>query len=65
MSLFKDISVKEYQDLVKNKIYDLTNNFTSPEILNKYRNEPNISKKIENIEENKKIKNYLKYLIRI
>ena len=36
MTSFKEILLKEYQDLVKNKnkIYDLTENFTSPEILN-------------------------------
>ena len=58
MTSFKEISLKEYQDLVKNKnkIYDLTENFTSPEILNRYRNEDDIDMKIKNIEE-KKVKN--------
>ena len=58
MTSFKDVSLKEYQDLVKNKskIYDLTKNFISPEILNRYRNEDDIDMKIKNIEK-EKIKN--------
>ena len=58
MTSFKKMSLKEYQDLVKNKnrIYDLTQNFTSPEILNRYRNEDDIDMKIKNIEE-EKVKN--------
>ena len=50
---FKEITPEEYDQLVenKNKIFDLTQRFTSPEILNKYRNDENISKKIENLEQ--------------
>ena len=50
MTWFKQISVKEYDDLIKNKnkIYNITPHFTSPELLNKYRDEDNIiNKKIE------------------
>ena len=49
MTLFKQISVKEY-DLIKNrnKIYNITPHFSSPELLNKYRDEDEIIiKKIE------------------
>ena len=74
MTWFKQISVKEYDDLIKNKnkMYNITPNFTNVELLNKYRNDENINKKIE-IDENlnkqnenlaKKIdKNLNKYLI--
>ena len=50
--MFKEISLKEYQDLVKNKnkILNLTPYFTSPEIMNKYRDDSSVSKKIETIE---------------
>ena len=49
MTWFKQISVKEYDDLIKNKnkIYNITPHFTSPELLNKYRDDNNINKKIE------------------
>ena len=61
--MFKEISLKEYQDLVKNqsKIFNLTPNFTNSEILNKYRDDSNISKKIKNIEkQNEQNKNLSK-----
>ena len=47
---FKKISVKEYDDLIKNKnkMYNISKNFTSPELMNKYRDEDqNINEKIE------------------
>ena len=48
MTWFKQISVKEYDDLMKNKnkMYNITPNFTNVELLNKYRNDENINKKI-------------------
>ena len=41
MSWFKQISVKEYDDLIKNKnkIHNITPQFSNPELLNKYRDE--------------------------
>ena len=55
MDWFKKISVKEYDDLIKNKMYNITKNFSTPEILNKYIDEDDIiNKKIE-IEEKQKI----------
>ena len=41
MTWFKQISVKEYGKLIenKNKIYNITPNFTSVELLNKYRDD--------------------------
>ena len=54
MTWFKQISVKEYDDLIKNKnkIYNITPHFTSVELLNKYRDDdPIINKNIE-IDEN-------------
>ena len=53
---FETITPEEYQRLVDNekKIFDLTENFTTTEILNKYRNtDENVDKKIK---ENEKIK---------
>ena len=50
MTWFKQISVKEYDDLIKNKnkIYNITPHFTSPELLNKYKDDdPIINKNIE------------------
>ena len=49
MTWFKQISVKEYDDLIKNKnkIYNVTPNFTSIELLDKYRDDANINKNIE------------------
>ena len=56
MTSFETISLDDYKILVDNekKIFDLTENFTSPEILNKYRHtDKNIEDKIE---KNEKIK---------
>ena len=75
MTWFKQISVKEYDDLIKNrnKIYNITPHFTSVELLNKYRDDANINKKIiidENLDKQnenlvKEIdKNLSKYLIK-
>ena len=50
MTWFKQISVKEYDDLIKNKnkMYNITPHFTNTELLNKYRNDDdNINKIIE------------------
>ena len=50
MTSFATITPEEYQRLIDNekKIFDLTDNFTSPEILNKYRHtDENIDKKIK------------------
>ena len=50
MTSFETISLDDYKKLVDNekKIFDLTENFTSTEILNKYRNtDENIDKKIK------------------
>ena len=47
---FETISLDDYKKLVANekKIFDLTDNFTTPEILNKYRHsDKNIDKKIK------------------
>ena len=48
MTWFKQISVKEYDDLIKNKnkIYNITPHFTSIELMNKYRDDDVINKKI-------------------
>ena len=61
--MFKEISLKEYRDLVENqnKIFNLNPNFSSPEIMNKYRYDSKISKKIETIEkQNEQNKNLSK-----
>ena len=74
MTWFKQISVKEYDDLIKNKnkIYNITPHFTSVELLNKYKDDPIINKNIEIDEkinkQNEKLvkdidKNLNKYLI--
>ena len=75
MTWFKQISVKEYDDLIKNKnkMYNITPNFTSIELLNKYRDDDDdINKKIiidENLnKQNENLvkeidKNLNKYLI--
>ena len=63
MTWFKQISVKEYDDLIKNKnkIYNITPHFTSVELLNKYRDDVNINKNIEIDEQiNKQNKNLVK-----
>ena len=49
MTSFETISLDDYKILVDNekKIFDLTENFTTPEILNKYRHtDKNIEDKI-------------------
>ena len=56
MTSFETISLDDYKKLVDNekKIFDLTDNFTSPERLNKYRNtDENVDKKIKENEKNK------------
>ena len=50
MTSFETITLDDYKKLVANekKIFDLTENFTTPEILNKYRHsDKNIDKKIK------------------
>ena len=49
MTWFKQISVKEYDELIKNKnkMYNITPQFTSIELMNKYRDDANINKNIE------------------
>ena len=49
MTWFKQISVKEYEELIKNKnkMYNITPHFTSIELMNKYRDDVNINKNIE------------------
>ena len=50
MTSFETISLDDYKKLVDNekKIFDLTDNFTSPEILNKYRHtDKNVEDKIK------------------
>ena len=41
---FRKITVKEYDNLIKNKnkMYNISKNFTSPELMNKYRDEDQI-----------------------
>ena len=74
MTWFKQISVKEYDELIKNKnkIYNITPHFTTVELMNKYRDDDNINKKIiidENLnKQNENLvkeidKNLNKYLI--
>ena len=56
MTSFATITPEEYQKLInyEKKIFDLTENFTSPEILNKYRHtDENVDKKIKENEKNK------------
>ena len=50
MTWFKQISVKEYDDLIKNKnkMYNITPHFTTIELMNKYRDDANINKKSHN-----------------
>ena len=63
MTWFKQISVKEYDDLIKNKnkIYNITPHFTTVELMNKYRDDANINKNIEIDEKiNKQNKNLVK-----
>ena len=50
MTWFKQISIEEYNNLIKNKnkMYNITPHFTNVELLNKYRdNDDNINKNIE------------------
>ena len=50
MASFETITLDDYKKLINNekKIFDLTDNFTTPEILNKYRHsDKNIDKKIK------------------
>ena len=50
MTSFETISLDEYKKLVNNekKIFDLTENFTTPEVLDKYRHsDKNVDKKIK------------------
>ena len=49
MTWFKQISVKEYDELIKNKnkMYNITPQFTSIELMNEYRDDDNINKNIE------------------
>ena len=57
MTSFETISLDDYKKLIDNekKIFDLTENFTTPEILNKYRHtDENVDKKIK---ENEKYEN--------
>ena len=63
MTWFKQISVKEYNELIKNKnkIYNITPHFSSVELLNKYRDDVNINKNIEIDEQiNKQNENLVK-----
>ena len=56
MTSFETITLDDYKKLVDNekKIFDLTENFTTAEILNKYRNtDENVDKKIKENEKNK------------
>ena len=49
MTSFETINLDDYKKLVDNekKIFDLTENFTNPEILNKYRDsDKNVEDKI-------------------
>ena len=49
MTSFETITPEEYKKLVDNekKIFDFTENFTTPEILNKYRHtDENVDKKL-------------------
>ena len=58
MAWFKQISLKEYDNLIKNKnkMYNISPHFTNVELLNKYRDDDNINKIIE-IDENLNKKN--------
>ena len=69
MTSLTTITPEEYKKLVDNerKIFDLTKNFTTPEILNKYKHiDKNIDDKIKKDEKIKKnMKTWIKYLIKI
>ena len=64
MTWFKQISVKEYDELIKNKnkMYNITPQFTSIELMNKYRDDDNIINKKIIIDEklNKQNENLVK-----
>ena len=66
MTSFETISLDDYKNLVANekKIFDLTENFTTSEILNKYRHsDKNVDKKIkENEIKNEKYENLNKII---
>ena len=60
MVSFETMTPEEYKKLVNNekKILDLTKNFTTPEILNKYRHsDKNIDDKIKKYEKKEKYEN--------
>ena len=54
MAWFKQISVKEYDELIKNKnkMYNITPHFTTVELLNKYRDDDDVINKKIIIDEN-------------
>ena len=54
MTWFKQISVKEYDELIKNKnkMYNITPHFSSVELLNKYRDDDDVINKKIIIDEN-------------
>ena len=54
MTWFKQISVKEYDELIKNKnkMYNITPHFTTVELLNKYRDDNDVINKKIIIDEN-------------
>ena len=57
MTSFETITLNDYKKLVDNekKIFDLTSNFTTPEILNKYReSDKNVEDKIKKKRKNKR-----------
>ena len=63
MTSFETISLDDYKILVDNekKIFDLTENFTTPEILNKYRHtDKNIEDKIKKMKKKKNMKTWIK-----
>ena len=65
MTWFKQIRIKEYDNLIKNKnkMYNITPNFTNVELFNKYRNDDNINKIIETDEKlNKQNENLAKII---
>ena len=66
MTSFETITLDDYKKLVDNekKIFDLTENFTTPEILNKYRHsDKNIDDKIKQEEMNKEKYEHLDKII--
>ena len=69
MTSFETINLEEYKKLVDNekKIFDMTKNFTTPEIISKYRHsDKNVDNKIKQKEMIKeKYENLDKLLIKI